>query len=402
MSTVDKTRFFPNKLEDQSNSLMHNGSIRTQFRDRLQDSFKNLLAKMESSIDQDNDDDLTVFTGKGGHAFLYLHLAVNNDSEEREKWLERCSRHLRPCLRGLRGRRISFLCGDPGPLAMGLVVDHLRGRGVDRELHSKLLQICEKAKEGDFPDELLYGRAGLLYSLLFVRRHCHPDIVIGHEHVREVVQSILRRGEEFSKRVGSELPLMYEWHEKQYIGAAHGVAGILFMLLQAKEFLTEEELNRLVKPSVDALARWRFPSGNFHSSVGSTSDRLVQWCHGSPGVVHLFLKASEVFPKDADKYLSVTRSSSEVIWTRGLLRKGYGLCHGAAGNAYAFLALHEITGDDEDLRRGLEFANWCCDYGRHGASIPDEPYSLLNGLAGTVLFLNDVLRGRNKFPAFEI
>lgn len=29
-------------------------------------------------------------------------------------------------------------------------------------------------------------------------------------------------------------PLMYEWHGKKYLGAAHGIAGILFVLIQVK------------------------------------------------------------------------------------------------------------------------------------------------------------------------
>ena len=30
----------------------------------------------------------------------------------------------------------------------------------------------------------------------------------------------------------SDFPLMYEWHEKKYFGAAHGLAGIFYMLMQ--------------------------------------------------------------------------------------------------------------------------------------------------------------------------
>lgn len=29
-------------------------------------------------------------------------------------------------------------------------------------------------------------------------------------------------------------PLLYEWHKKQYIGAAHGLAGIFYMLMQVR------------------------------------------------------------------------------------------------------------------------------------------------------------------------
>ena len=65
---------------------------------------------------------------------------------------------------------------------------------------------------------------------------------------------------------------MYEWHEKQYYGAAHGVSGIHFILMLAKDFIEEEDLINLIQPSIDALAKHFFPSGNFPSSYGLFSN----------------------------------------------------------------------------------------------------------------------------------
>ena len=47
------------------------------------------------------------------------------------------------------------------------------------------------------------------------------------------------------------------------------------------------------------------------------------------------------------KYLNIAKECNTVIWKRGLLRKGYGICHGVAGNAYAFLALYNLTNDQK-------------------------------------------------------
>ncbi len=33
---------------------------------------------------------------------------------------------------------------------------------------------------------------------------------------------------------------MYVWHDKHYVGAAHGILGILYMLLQVSVFLIHE------------------------------------------------------------------------------------------------------------------------------------------------------------------
>lgn len=51
---------------------------------------------------------------------------------------------------------------------------------------------------------------------------------------------------------------MYEWHESLYLGAAHGVAGIMYMLLYLVSYLSQAELQDLVKPTIDYLATLRY------------------------------------------------------------------------------------------------------------------------------------------------
>ena len=54
------------------------------------------------------------------------------------------------------------------------------------------------------------------------------------------------------------------------------------------------------------------------------------------------------------RYLEAAERCCEVTWHRGLLKKGYGLCHGAAGNAYAFLALFRLTHNQKHLYRACK------------------------------------------------
>lgn len=49
-----------------------------------------------------------------------------------------------------------------------------------------------------------------------------------------------------------------------------------------------------IERSIDFLLTQQFSAGNFHSSLENHSDRLVHWCHGAPGAVHLMLKAHKV------------------------------------------------------------------------------------------------------------
>lgn len=64
------------------------------------------------------------------------------------------------------------------------------------------------------------------------------------------------------------------------------------------------------------------------------------------------LDPSQVFKED--KYLKEATECAEVIWHRGLLRKGYGICHGTAGNGYAFLSLYKLTKEKKYLYRSCQ------------------------------------------------
>lgn len=46
--------------------------------------------------------------------------------------------------------------------------------------------------------------------------------------------------------------------------------------------------------------------------------------------------------------------AGDVVWERGILTKGYGLCHGTAGNGYVFLDLYRITYDPKWLHRAIK------------------------------------------------
>ena len=55
-----------------------------------------------------------------------------------------------------------------------------------------------------------------------------------------------------------------------------------------------------------------------------------------------------------ERYLKAAVQCGEVVWRRGLLRKGYGLCHGVAGNAYTFIHLYQLTGKTLYCHRAIK------------------------------------------------
>lgn len=103
------------------------------------------------------------------------------------------------------------------------------------------------------------------------------------------MDEIIKAGRRLANR--GRCPLMYEWHGKKYWGAAHGLAGIMHVLMDME--LKPDQVED-VKGTLRYMIKNRFPSGNYPSSEGSESDRLVHWCHGAPGVTLTLAKAAEV------------------------------------------------------------------------------------------------------------
>ncbi|KAJ8277511.1 hypothetical protein GJAV_G00075970 [Gymnothorax javanicus] len=379
-----------------------NGKISTAFQKKVQSKIKDLLQQMEEGLKTADPHDFSTYTGWTGIALLYLQLHRVTDDPSH---LQRALDYVKRTLRNLNGRRVTFLCGDAGPLAAGAVVYHkLQNDAESQDCLTKLLQLQRTvvSSDSDIPDELLYGRAGYLYALLYVNSEIGPNTV-DQATIAKVVGAILDSGKDLSKeeKKSERCPLLYEWHKKQYVGAAHGLAGIYYMLMQPGANVSQETLTELVRPSVDYVRHKKFRSGNYPSSLSNESDRLVHWCHGAPGVVHMLIMAYKVFKEE--KYLKDAVDCGEVIWQRGLLRKGYGICHGTAGNGYAFLALYQLTQEKKYLYRACKFAEWCLGYGTHGCRIPDRPYSLFEGMAGAIHYLSDLAAPENsRFPAFHL
>lgn len=67
------------------------------------------------------------------------------------------------------------------------------------------------------------------------------------------------------------------------------------------------------------------------------------------GVAYLFAKAYLINKKP--QYLDTCIRSGELVWQKGLLKKGPGICHGIAGSAYVFLLLYRLTGNSKYIYR---------------------------------------------------
>ena len=69
---------------------------------------------------------------------------------------------------------------------------------------------------------------------------------------------------------------------------------LVYLFIQVNASYVTDHLETLIRPSIDYISEKRFPSGNFLSSLGNQTDRLIHWCHGSPGAIYMLLQAYKV------------------------------------------------------------------------------------------------------------
>jgi hypothetical protein len=171
-------------------------------------------------------------------------------------------------------------------------------------------------------------------------------------------------------------------HAARYLGPAHGYAG------NVRSFANRGSV-RLVDLEPYTLREGGL--ANWPTLEGAPPDEVrVQWCHGAPGIVATLGELLD---------LELAVAGGELTWRAGPLAKGPGLCHGTAGNAYAFLVLHRRTGDELWLDRARAFALHAIgQVERERAEVGRGRYSLFAGDVGVALFLRHLLDGEDRFP----
>ncbi|MBL8344142.1 MAG: LanC-like protein [Rubrivivax sp.] len=193
----------------------------------------------------------------------------------------------------------------------------------------------------------------------------------------------------------------------QYFGAGHGFAGNAYPLLKGsalldagrREALFERCLATLRAMAVRDGDAVNWPSGTFTPRPGSTR-MLMQWCHGAPGVITALADFPVGWSREFDELLI---AGGHAIWRAGPLAKGFGLCHGTAGNGYALLKLFRRTGDPLWLERARAFAMHAvgqCERMReqHGHG----RHTLWNGDPGLAVYLWHSRDGAADMPALDV
>jgi hypothetical protein len=105
---------------------------------------------------------------------------------------------------------------------------------------------------------------------------------------------------------------------------------------------------------------------------------------------------------DDDDFTALLTAGGELTWRAGPLVHNGGLCHGAAGNGFAFLALFERTGDERWLARARAFAvHALAQVERFRAADGRGRYSLFTGGLGAALLAASCITLDARFPGLD-
>eukprot|EP01060_Flectonema_neradi_P033298 TRINITY_DN5551_c0_g1_i1.p1 TRINITY_DN5551_c0_g1~~TRINITY_DN5551_c0_g1_i1.p1 ORF type:complete len:481 (+),score=81.17 TRINITY_DN5551_c0_g1_i1:450-1892(+) len=237
------------------------------------------------------------------------------------------------------------------------------------------------------------GLSGMLYgALLFNNKSSEP--VISPTTISVLIKRIISIG--ISSGTSPDI-LEYESFPNCYLyGPGHGSSGAIKTLFTAwgMGYKWEPHYTPIIKNTINyyislQLSDWNIPTnlaGGCGAVYGTDADARVQWCHGAPGFITIFLEAAQLFNNAT--YSTIGLQVADVAWSRGLLVKGTMFCHGIIGNVNMF---HEAgfmlskTMPQESLKmfyRAKQMTLWTLNWSninKTRITASNEPYSMFQG-----------------------
>jgi len=254
--------------------------------------------------------------------------------------------------------------------------------------------------------ELMWGAPGGLLAAVFMqeRRPQEPRWAALYRRVAERLWAELQWSPEQQCHYWSQ-----DLYGRRYsfLDGVHGFVATAHALIRGRHLLPPEQWQdwaRVIETTMARSATWDRAAGlaNWRNELlarpgAMPQPMLLQFCHGAPG----FVICLAGLPGPALDGL--LQAAGELVWAAGPLAKGANLCHGTAGNGYAFLKLYERSGEARWLERARAFAMHAiaqaeAERRRHG----QHRFSLWTGDLGLACFLWDCLRGRAAFPTLDL
>jgi hypothetical protein len=183
--------------------------------------------------------------------------------------------------------------------------------------------------------------------------------------------------------------------ENESLTPPHGLTGIVQALAP---LLDDGRASALKRDSAAILERSAHREAGFANwpprprpeLPGPDGEIRLQWCAGAPGIV---IAAADYLDEE------LLLAAVELIWRAGPHgdEKGPNICHGTAGNGYAFLKALSRTGDDRWLERARRFAMHALEQVER---MPSR-YSLFTGGLGTAIYAADCIEAHSDYPVTE-
>jgi hypothetical protein len=331
---------------------------------------------------------LTLYLGVSGVIWALDELERRGAAELRRSWTQTAA--------ALHGRYVGENLGNPAPsLFVGesgiLLVAH---RLAPEAWQEERLMACIRANVANPFWELMWGSPGTMLAAQVMYERT------GDERWAAAWRESADR-------------LWQEWRDElwlqdlygkpgQILGPIHGFVGNVHVLARG-ELLDEQRRSELERRAVavatdyaqrdEGLAQWP-------PALEPRGSRAIktQWCHGAPGIV---ASLAPITPHD-EQFTELLLAGGELIWRAGPLVKGPGLCHGTAGNGYAFLKLFERSGDEVWLDRARAFAMHAeAQVERTRSRYGRGRYSLWTGDVGTALYLWSCISEDAAMPTLD-
>ena len=188
-----------------------------------------------------------------------------------------------------------------------------------------------------------------------------------------------------------------------YIDAVHGFVATALPLIRGRHLLGASEWSQwqaCIENTIRQTATRESDLANWRAGLDARPGHaklLMQFCHGAPG----FVVCLGDIPGTALDALLL--AGGEATWRAGPLVKGSNLCHGTAGNGYAFLKLYRRTRDPQWLARARAFAmHAIAQMYSEERRVGELRYSLWTGDVGLAIYLTDCIAGGDRFPTLDV
>ena len=195
---------------------------------------------------------------------------------------------------------------------------------------------------------------------------------------------------------------------RHYYGACHGVVGNANILLQGVDLMDTNYTDLIIERTLSTLtlsAKRNSGMANWNLCTGPDIEkRLVQWCHGASGIVTAMSGTPLSDSPSSHDLDELLMEAGELVWKAGPLVKGSNICHGTAGNGYAFLYLYRRWGDRLWLDRARKFAVHSIEQCQKSRlQFKQGRYSLWTGDVGLAIYLHHcVAPEETALPGLEL